>query len=259
MLLSAIVEYFSPNDFGCGLHSNAHVCAVHLLTRYEKGLIGALFDPRGDEPWWDPYSVRASDLFAVSALSVPRFTWGSFLKVVVPVFEADAEASQTCLSGCSGDVSCLLRQVEPKASIFDQEAKSNLDRMNDIWSLIRRDPILMATRGFGDAGLSKLLARKRPHLVPILDHVSHDRLRRKNGRIGRACAWCSIREEYNSAFTLRDSVATIRSEAGVPSWISDLPVIDIVVRMRDIHGCDARVTTSAGTTIAGSINSGSGE
>lgn len=79
-MLGAIDDYFDPNGYGCAEHPNALTCAGALVARYVHSFTGALFDPRQDEPWWDPNYIAPSDLVSVATLSMPAFAQQWFLQ-----------------------------------------------------------------------------------------------------------------------------------------------------------------------------------
>ena len=244
-----ITEYFDTTGNGCGRHATAAACATELLATYVATSTGPLFDPRRDEPWWDPNVISIADLFSVGALVMPAFTTKRFTDAVLPFFTADAAASDRCdAPTCTEHVHCMLRRVPADASIFDEDAAVHHDTMNDLWTLLRGSgrganrvggiDALLETNQFGQAGLSKLLARKRPKLVPILDGVAVARVIRSAGP--DACEWCTIRRECQSSINLRDRIATVRQHARAPHWMSDLRVIDVVVWATDVGGCASR-------------------
>jgi hypothetical protein len=237
-VLKSIEEYFDANINGCATHGSARNCATELARRYVSGSFsGAQFDPRGDEPWWDADRVTATDLHAVAALSMPGFVSPSRRREMMKVFDDDHEAANGCAASCRVHVPCLLRQVPVTASLFGSNAADELDTMNEIWRWIKSNATLRATNNFGDAGISKTLARKRPGLVPVLDSVTVGRVRRVSGGPRPACLWCFVRREYTASAALLPAVATVRQQAAIPHWYTDLRVIDIVVWMHDTHPC----------------------
>jgi hypothetical protein len=237
---AAIDEYFDVvTGSGCPKHSSAIQCATSHVRQYLVRFGGALFDPRRDEPWWDANVIVPSDLTSVAMLSMSRFASASFLRAVVPEFDSDQEDAlrHGFPTSCRDHIHCLLRQVGPTSSIFGMSSRIDLDRMNDIWGLIRGNTVLVKSRGFDFAGISKLMSRKRPALVPILDTVARSRISRANGGLVPVCHWCYLRNEFTTSTTLIPAVARIRSRSKVPDWFSDLRLIDIVVWMADSYGC----------------------
>lgn len=88
----------------------------------------------------------------------------------------------------------------------------------------------------GHVTRSKLLARKRPHLVPIRDqHVLRALLGADQGPLT-----APLRSALASAPSITERLAEIRELSGAPATISDLRVLDVVVWMT-VHG-DAQVS-----------------
>jgi hypothetical protein len=185
------------------------------------------------ETWWDPNRIVAADLFSVASLSLPNFANIATVSTILSELDNDYSFARQCLtSECRSHIHCALALIPEYASIFDADVQHNLDIANDIWGLIRASPALRATKCFGPTGLSKLLARKRPHLVPILDEVARTRNERAHGSTP-ACHWCSMRSEFNGSKRLTADLAIVRGAAGLPPWVSLLRIIDIVVWMKD--------------------------
>jgi len=123
-------------------HSRALVAAYFDPA---AGFAGGLFDTLG-EP--DPFRITVDDLLATSLLDV-RFRPAAVRAILGP--EADS-------------ISGWLREVDPLVPIW--EGGALLDGpLTELWKLLRE------LRGVGRVTTSKLLARKRPHLVPIVDRV----------------------------------------------------------------------------------------
>ncbi|WP_051684249.1 DUF6308 family protein [Blastococcus sp. URHD0036] len=129
--------------------------ALAFLRRYygkESGkgrYTGSHFDGWGRDN--DPYRFTAEDLVAVTFLSV----------VVKPL------AAHAVLEARADDFSALLRDVDPDQHLVDVDQE-----FTDAHPAWRLDSALRALKlGIGRTISSKLLARKRPHLVPIYDSV----------------------------------------------------------------------------------------
>jgi hypothetical protein len=190
-----------------------------------------------NEPWWDPNDFRSLDLLSVAALNMRALAGLKLRKDLTGILEANRARTVLCPAGCNLHVHCLLSQIPAKASIFDPSAATHLNLANDLWTLLRdlimANPNLARRRTFGPAGLSKMIARKRPGLVPIIDSVATGRIKRAHGGRKPPCKWSFIRNEFNRSPTLQINVATVRDGAGVPCWYEDLRIIDVVVWMRD--------------------------
>lgn len=201
----------SPLDFvgagASGTGGREFERAVDSLKRYyfEPGWVGRHFDAYVAS--LDPWKFTEADFFAVSMLSVsvPPETGLALL--------ADAE----CTS--------LLKEISVDARIDDVEVALNEHSpANRLWDLLRAQP------GFGPTITSKLMAAKRPHLIPIHDtHVSQALMR---GRLkGEWGAW----RETMMTEEARNYCTSLREASGVRDYVSDLRLLDVVVWMR-VHG-----------------------
>lgn len=160
------------------------------------GFAGGLFDTLG-EP--DPFRVTVADLLATSLLDV-RFRPAAVRAILGP--EADA-------------ISARLREVDPAVPIW--AGGELLDGpLTELWVLLRR------LRGVGPVTTSKLLARKRPHLVPIVDRV----VLRTLG-LSPLGSWQAIRG------VLMDEERRARLAALAPAdGVSVLRLLDVLLWMR---------------------------
>lgn len=94
--------------------------------------------------------------------------------------------------------------------------------------------LLISQRGVGRVKASKLLARKRPRLLPIYDNVVA-------GGAGywAACYWTCLRrvlQQDDSALHRR--LFQMRRDAELPDSISPIRVLDVAVWMRHRYGAD---------------------
>lgn len=74
---------------------------------------------------------------------------------------------------------------------------------------------------------AKLLARKRPHLLPVYDQVVKAALQPRSGRF-----WEPLWEELQDV-RLVDRLEAVRSEAGVDGAVSLLRILDFAIWMRN--------------------------
>ncbi|GMA33199.1 hypothetical protein GCM10025875_31910 [Litorihabitans aurantiacus] len=86
-------------------------------------------------------------------------------------------------------------------------------------------------RTFGPVRTSKLLARKRPHLVPIYD----EHIRTQFGAPHSGDQWSAWAGMFADP-TLVQHLAALRRSAGVDGSVSLLRVLDVVVWMEGKHG-----------------------
>jgi len=167
----------------------------------------------------EPNRITAADLIAVSMLSV----------------HVPGQAALGIMEELDGRIEALLTPlaVELRLENLTAEQFSELldygSPADGIWQLLRQKK---ATWGIGQTTASKILARKRPHLVPIYDSVVKDQvgLRDSGGQWVRW--WEAFQGDKGRQFAMR--LESIREASG-QSHLSLLRVIDIVLWM-DGHG-----------------------
>lgn len=93
---------------------------------------------------------------------------------------------------------------------------------------------VMALPGVGPTMASKLLARKRPRLIPIIDTV----VRKSYGLSDRDDSWVVLRRAL-ARRSLRDQIDAMRPP-GLPSKISTLRLLDVAAWMRDSGSRNAK-------------------
>ncbi|NNM45392.1 DUF6308 family protein [Knoellia koreensis] len=195
-----------------------------LATQDDTGAVTALrqyFGLTGQEPFTgasferlggggDRPEVRdqltPEDLVAVTMLSV----------------DVDPRAALAILGPLRGDISALLGKLPTGLDLVDVEGSSITPEWPawKLWSRLHDLPNV----GFVTA--SKLLARKRPRLIPVYDTVVRERVGRPDD------FWMSLHgalQENDHALHRR--LLSIRDEAGVGADISALRVFDIVAWM----------------------------
>lgn len=172
---------------------------------------GSQFDRlfAGDDWQTPPNAFGCCDLVAVKALDV----------------EVPAHASLQLLGNYGATRSRLvelLDSINLCATLEKPDGRSLLlDDTSEIWQAWR---LLRAFEGVGDATAAKLLARKRPHLVPISDSVVR-------GVAGRGTSWWKCVARYFESEERVDRLRAARDAAGQP----ELPlarVLDIAVWMQ---------------------------
>lgn len=137
----------------------------HLRTYYGRPYTGAYFDTWAPAQN-DPNAFTPDDLLAVS-----------FLSVVVPPL-----AARQLLDVQAAEFAALLRQVGADRDLADQaEAVTEGEPVCQLYRAVRRLPGVGRTIG------TKVLARKRPRLMPIYDSVVA-RISGKATTTGSRCA-----------------------------------------------------------------------
>jgi hypothetical protein len=196
--------------------------AVEALGLYVSGFSGAYFESMGrplassgaEDPEPDAFTVE--DALAPSLLSAP-------LK----------PEQILALLRANGDLSPLLEAVgvdTPLAQAEDYDPGSPSRR----WEAARDAyAMLRSIDGVGRTRATKLLHRKRPHLLPVWDSVVSTAL-----RYGRADDWAVMQTVMRDP-KLTARLHSIRKDARADSRIggrvdqlSDLRLIDIIVWMR---------------------------
>ena len=171
---------------------------------------GAMFETIGAGEA-SPHRFTASDILAVSMLSVDVPA-----RVSIALLENDAEHAADLLAAIPVDID--LADAEP-AHIAPGSAAWQL------WDLLRSyDEV-------GPTIASKLMARKRPRLIPIQDSVvtatlSHPR---------RGDFWAAMREALGgtvaNGMTLSGWLRAAQNEAQIPRHVTQLRVFDVLVWM----------------------------
>lgn len=185
--------------------AHEHLTAYFTGTRYSGSFFEAVGDG-GNSP--DVANrVTSDDLVALATLSVP----------------VQGSAARELLAGETGRrVSEILSTIPADASLSDERGRALLlsSEVLAAWQAIRE------VHTFGPVRTSKLLARKRPHLVPIYDRHIKDQFRAAHSG-DQWSTWVEMFEDD----ALVAHLTSLRSEAGVPANVSLLRVLDVVVWM----------------------------
>lgn len=151
--------------------------------------------------------ITPADLLSLSMLSV----------------EVNGDAARALLEGPQAAKAAeLLSQIPPDLSISDQRGRDALSRNGLAWQLWE----VVNVKTFGPVRKSKLLARKRPHLIPIYDDVVRQQFGARNS-FGQWEAWCELFTDAE----LVTHLERLRERSSVGADISLLRVLDVVVWM----------------------------
>jgi hypothetical protein len=200
--------------------------ATASLRTYCQSFTGRWFQALTDR---SPNRVTANDIVAVSMLGVD-------VPAPVSAWLLREEGERT--------VTTHLRMIEPCA-IWDDRADLSPD--GHAWSLSN---LLRERHGMGRTTTAKLLAAKRPDMIPVYDSY-----------VARALGidgdndWQLWQTTLSSPSgnDIRDTAAQLRDEAGADASVSVLRTLDIIVWMRH-HGCadaprDAGLNYTAATPL----------
>lgn len=152
----------------------------------------------------------ADDIVAVSMLSV-RIPGGAALEIL------DTRAEK---------LNALLAEIPTGLDLWEDDAGPATAKGSDAWQLWSE---LEGIAGSGWVTAGKLLARKRPRLIPVYDSVLRNAFQLPTG----SGWWASLREGLRTDPQLVDEVIELRREAGLDASISVLRVIDVAVWMKD--------------------------
>lgn len=178
----------------------------------------------------EPNRITATDLIAVSMLSV-----------YVP-----AQAAIGILDDLGDEIESLLARMPVEAhleDLHDTDFGAFFERdapASALWSLLRQRE---DTWGIGPTTASKILARKRPHLVPIYDSVIADQVGIPNADDQWKIWFEAFQGVAGKVFA--DHLRSIRKDSG-QDHLSLLRVLDIVLWMEGKSKKLARASADKG-------------
>ncbi len=154
-------------------------------------------------------TFTSSDLTAITLLSV-HVPGQAALRILG---DTDPVYHQT--------LSELLSMVPTNIDLADADDAA-LERGGELWSLLRTN------KNVGPTKTSKLLARKRPKLFPVIDTV----VKRQLGHGLRTDFYATLRESLRGdGSRLEKHLKSIRADAGIGNDISVIRCFDILVWM----------------------------
>ena len=120
--------------------------------------------------------------------------------------------------------SALLKDIGPDRDLADES-----NPLLEDWPAHQLEKALCEIQGVGKVTATKLIARKRPRLFPILDRVVESRL------APDTVFFDTVHAEISSNQQLRDRLDSVRGETGLPDTISHLRILDVVSWMEGKH------------------------
>lgn len=154
-----------------------------------------------------------------------QFTADDLVAVTFLSVEVPAHAAIGIMETAVGSLSQLLAEIPADVDLWDAD-ESDVDASSPANRLFAE---LTSLRDIGWVTANKLLARKRPRLLPVYDNVVKNAL-----QPNRQSYWLPLRHDLQSEAT-RNKLDRIRADAGIDESISLLRILDIVVWMRE-HG-----------------------
>jgi hypothetical protein len=171
--------------------------AVDRYYDHRFGFAGYSFEPLNDD---HTDEITSEDLLAVTLLDV---SW-------------KPSAVRALLDEKAEKVSELLHNVNSKATLWSDDGGRELVNAEPLWEFVMELP------GVGPTTTSKLLARKRPGLVPITDSVIVSAV----GTSGRT--WSTLRYCFQDP-DFRQLVDTLRPDGA--NSVSLLRIFDVAIWM----------------------------
>lgn len=185
-----------------------------VLARKARELVAAYYDPNG------PFAGALFDNFGDNHPS--KFTSDDLVAAGLLDVRFGPQAVRGLLNPATSEIQQQLKKISPKARLWQGYDLSSADAL---WSsLVNLD-------GVGPTKASKLLSRKRPHLIPIVDSVIRNSL-----AIGRANSWVVLSEVLADG-DLRASIDALAPSGQSPST---LRLLDVAVWMRFSESTNAR-------------------
>lgn len=167
-------------------------------------------------------TITADDMLAASFLSV-RFS----PKAAIGILEEQREDVITLLSQIPADLDL--------ADLTHDEYKGVLGEESPAWQLwdLLRGKDLAKGWGIGPTKASKLLARKRPRLIPIWDSV----VKKETGLKNSLTQWSDWHEVLTQdGGMLVRHLDEVQGRAGLPHGVSGLRAMDVVLWMHGTGG-----------------------
>jgi Family of unknown function (DUF6308) len=181
--------------------------AVRLFYDPNSSFAGHSFDSLGRNP---PNRITSDDLLAVTLLDVG---W-------------TPPAARALLGELAEKVTELLRTIDDSTALWDDRGCQELINANRLWKVIGRLP------GVGTTRTSKLLARKRPLLVPITDSIVVSAVDNR-GKTWLTLRYCFQQEPF------RQAVESLRPPQQAED-VSLLRIFDVAIWMLCSRSRDAR-------------------
>lgn len=158
-----------------------------------------------------------------------RITSDDLLSLAMLAVPAQGAAARRLLVGETADGIAMLLEKLPRTldvttPLGHEVLAADAGPLVELWRVIRRVPT------FGPVRTSKLLARKRPHLVPIYDRI----VRNQFGATTGLHQWTDLAQMMQEE-ELVQLLSRLRERAGLPD-ISLLRVLDVVVWMEGRRG-----------------------
>jgi len=205
------------------LQDESNERAVLLLQAYYSPLAGRTGGYTGGQfDSFDPSSSRAA--------SINTFTADDLLSLSLLSTPVPGRAALELLDRQRRRFECLLEDLGPDRDLASERSVSE-DQFAPAWSLWRA---LDDLPGMGPTRVSKLMARKRPKLIPIFDDVLA-RTVFADSTTHWVNLWTRLRD---SGCALQRRLLKVREQASLDTSISALRVFDVCAWMDGTNNGD---------------------
>jgi len=190
--------------------------AVTVLGYYYRPLSGTNTGFTGGA--WDTF-----DPSATRAASINTFTAEDLLSASLLSAPIKGRAVIELLDRRRADFEVLLANLGPDRDFVDEPGvdRASFTPAWELWAALRALPQIGPTRA------SKLMARKRPHLIPILDDLVNEYVLASEGSL-----WGPLYVALNAHDrALHHRLLRIRDRAGLTATVSPLRVFDVLAWM----------------------------
>lgn len=193
--------------------------------------IDALLDTRGVDglvaDYFDPVGLFAAATFdTLERGPSNRLTSADLLAVTFLDVQVRPHAARLILEDDAESIGNLLANVDPEVDLWDAK-NDHLVAALATWNQ------LGSYDGIGEVIAGKLLARKRPRLVPVIDRVTRDVLRLPPNR-----GWTSLRAAFQDP-QRRQRVNDLRPSTA-PDQVTTLRLLDACAWIRGSSSTHAR-------------------
>lgn len=183
-------------------------------------LLRTYFDPEAK------FSGAAFDTFAGGGDAIARrhtFTTDDLVATTLLDVDVPGHAALAILDGRTSEFSGLLTQIPVDVELWDapSDVSDDSSAAAELWRCLKALP------GVGWVTASKLMARKRPRLLPVYDSVVKAALQPDERSF-----WLPLRLELQDG-TLVERLRYVREDAGLSERIPLLRVLDVAIWMRN--------------------------
>lgn len=155
-----------------------------------------------------------------------RFTSDDIVAVSMLSVRIPGSAALAILDTHAEELNDLLAPIPVDIDLWDDAA---IDQVATVSSADKLWTRLEALEGSGWVTAGKLLARKRPRLIPVYDRVVQAAFGLERG----GSWWTSLQSVLRAEPSLVDKAVALRKESGINESITVLRVIDVAVWMKD--------------------------